>query len=111
MQLAWLYLDQDKHEKAGTLFEGALNESQTLLGKSHPQSIVALTSFAQFHMQQGRNDEAEKLLVVGVRTAAGLDGPAEINLKAAVDQLADQYRATGDAEAAERCEKLLADLP
>ncbi len=70
--LAYLYVDQGRHDEAETLYLQTLEIMKRVLGEEHPHTLTNMSNLAAVYLAQGRYDEAEPLclqtLEVGKRT-------------------------------------------
>jgi hypothetical protein len=61
--LANLYLEQRKYDKAEPLFVECLDKRRVLLGDDHVDTLHSMNNLATFYCKQGKYDKAEPLFV------------------------------------------------
>jgi tetratricopeptide (TPR) repeat protein len=59
--LAFLYQSLGRYSEAEPLYKDAIEVSQRVLGKEHPQTLGSVTNLALLYQAQGRYGEADLL--------------------------------------------------
>jgi tetratricopeptide (TPR) repeat protein len=99
--LALLYNNQGRYEKAEPLFQQALSIQQKVLGEEHPDVATSLYNLGSLYHDQGKYDQAETLYqqaLVIRQKAFGKEHPA---VASSLNNLALLYRNQGRYDQAE----------
>jgi len=110
INLAGLYLDQERFAEAEPLFLRAIELREQLFGPDDPRTLSSVEGLALVYRADGRLSEAKPLMVRVVKARErlhGLDNPATLN---SIRSLAGLNLRQGDLEGAKRLLESVASL-
>jgi CHAT domain-containing protein/Flp pilus assembly protein TadD len=99
--LALLYYSQGRYSEAEPLFKQALQLSEKVLGKEHPDTLVSMNNLAGLYRSQGRYSEAEPLYKQALQLREKVLGREHPNTLTSMNNLAGLYRSQGRYSEAE----------
>jgi tetratricopeptide (TPR) repeat protein len=89
-------------ENTDTLFAEVLRVSQRVLGPEHIETLQRMSNLASLYAEQGRNPEAEKLMLEALEGKRKVLGPEHPSTLFAMNALAEIYLKEGRYDEAER---------
>ena len=99
--LASLYQEQGRYEKAEPLYLQALELRKSLLGDRHPDVASSLNNLASLYQEQGRYEKAEPLYLQALELRKLLLGNRHPDVATSLDNLASIYVSQSQYEKAE----------
>ncbi|KAJ3293460.1 Kinesin light chain 3 [Borealophlyctis nickersoniae] len=99
--LAELYKNQGKYEKAEPLYVDCLDRSRRVLGWDHPDTLSDLHNLAVLYDSQQKYEEAEPLFLECVEISRRVLGEDHPNTLSLINNLAGLYEKQGEYEKAE----------
>ncbi|MCP4370796.1 MAG: tetratricopeptide repeat protein [Deltaproteobacteria bacterium] len=100
-ELAWLYLEMGKYEKAEPLLIRSLEITEKVLGNEHTDVAASLDILASLYWQQGKYKKAEPLYTRSLGITEKVLGKEHLAVANSLSNLANLYTGQGKYEKAE----------